>query len=300
MNGEGADPTTTTFFNANVMKRLKSALLSTGEDDELLFEIELLATPFLFIQDVLTRFADFLKSDSDEEAGVLREDCDADEWYSIIYSITKIALFLRYDDVWYERSGTNRYISDTKADASLYQMIKSAGEWFEARKQYRAAIWAYEENLRLIQNPAMRMTAAERLDSKLGHLSYIGLAYKSMGDFVNAALYYDQNIALMLETSSPKDYLNHNCKTLHVSRAEKKAQRRDVALAESVCTARLNVRGITGGLATKKLALGNCGAKAPRFHTDSAHCQKDHWRAGNKTRTFLGKLRANASRLLDP
>mmetsp|Transcript_11942 Transcript_11942/g.28016 ORF Transcript_11942/g.28016 Transcript_11942/m.28016 type:complete len:129 (+) Transcript_11942:1665-2051(+) len=76
-----------------------------------------------------------------------------------------------------------------------------------------------------------------------------------------------------------------------VSRAEKKAQRRDVALAESVCTARLNVRGITGGLATKKLALGNCGAKDPRFHTDSAHCQKDHWRAGNKTRTFLGKLR---------
>mmetsp|Transcript_35442 Transcript_35442/g.79812 ORF Transcript_35442/g.79812 Transcript_35442/m.79812 type:complete len:94 (+) Transcript_35442:693-974(+) len=84
-----------------------------------------------------------------------------------------------------------------------------------------------------------------------------------------------------------------------VSRAEKKAQRRDVALAESVCTARLNVRGITGGLATKKLALGNCGAKDPRFHTDSAQCQKDHWRAGNKT-NFPGEIAANASRLRDP
>ena len=217
MSGEGVNPTIT-FFNANVMKRLKPALLSTEEDDERLFEIELLATPFLFIQDVFTRFSDFLKSDSDEDARVLREDFDANEWYSIIYSITRIALFLRYDDVWYERSGTNRHISDTKADASLYQLIKSAGEWFETRKQYRAAIWAYEENLRLIQDPAMRMTDAERLDGEIGHLSYIGLAYKSMDDFVNAALYYDRTIALTAETSSSRDYLtsngSSNCKTL--------------------------------------------------------------------------------------
>ena len=66
----------------------------------------------------------------------------------------------------------------------------------------------------MIQNPEMSMTAAERLDSKLGHLSYIGLAYKSMDDFVNAAMYYDKNIALMKEMSSPKDYLESNCKTL--------------------------------------------------------------------------------------
>ena len=253
MSGEGVDPTTITFFNANVMKRLKSALLSTGENDHRLFEIELLATPFLFIQDVFTRFSDFLKSDSDEDARVLREDFDANEWYSIIYSITRIALFLRYDDVWYERSGTNRHISDTKADASLYQLIKSAGEWFETRKQYRAAIWAYEDNLRLIQDPAIRMTAAERLDSKIAHMSYIGLAYKRMDDFVNAAMYYDKTIALTAETppsvlgeywayvvfplavaaaatvgltaviivlaiaalqSSRRDYLTSNCKTL--------------------------------------------------------------------------------------
>lgn len=291
MNGEGVDPTTTTFFNANVMKRLKSALLSTGEDDELLFEIELLATPFLFIQDVLTRFADFLKSDSDEEAGVLREDCDADEWYSIIYSITKIALFLRYDDVWYERSGTNRYISDTKADASLYQMIKSAGEWFEARKQYRAAIWAYEENLRLIQNRAMRMTAAERLDSKLGHLSYIGLAYKSMGDFVNAALYYDQNIALMLETSSPKDYLNHNCKTLQ------NGARKWYGTANSIvpfdCT-RVNetLKCFSCGKEGPTKRCGACGVSV----YCSAQCQRDHWRAGHK-KTCLGKLRGKGPQI---
>ena len=129
--GEGADPTTQTFFTANAMKRLRTALAvggPQGEGGDRLFEIELLALPFLLIHEVFTRFSDFLMSDQDEETRVLRDGFEQQDWCSIIYSIVKVALFLRFDDKWYERSGTNKHLSDMAADGTLFQMIKAAGE----------------------------------------------------------------------------------------------------------------------------------------------------------------------------
>ena len=260
------------------------------------FQHVLLSIPFLLYDEVSMYWFALYKDEAQWP-----EHMSKDNWCLIFYSFVKIGMYLWKDE---ERHRANskleslicQNLSDDfgltlQMNSIIYQLVKRTGEWYESANEFRAAIWCYNYNLSLTRDPNVMFPPDAREDCECAHLSYLGLAYKSMDNFVEAANYYEEAIIAFKAMESPKVEYSMKENSLRM------------------CNQAQHWYGTTGRLVSwSSIESGNsessewkckaCGADGATKKCSSCHtvaycnveCQKVHWKKSHKI-TCLGKLR---------
>ena len=178
--------------------KLQKLIIGTTGAWDVEFCCALLSTPFYIYEDMV----DFLllvfrgEGDLDKETIESLEEMDLhpDEWLPIFHSIIAMGIYLRKDVGWHEANTLSDEDLNVNYDASLYRIINKVGELFEEQKEFRAAIYCYNLNLKSVMDSNVEFPTRSRKESLVSQLCYIGLANKRMDNFVEACRYYEDAI----------------------------------------------------------------------------------------------------------
>lgn len=276
--------------------------LTGGYDTELCYA--LLSVPFYLYEELVDFFLQVFSGEADlddETIETLEEtDLHPDEWLAIFHSVVAMGIYLRNDKEWHESNTLNDEDVNAKYDAALYRIINKVGEWYEEQKEFRAAIWCYNVNLKSAKDTNVQFPTRSRKESLISQLCYIGLANKSMDNFVEAGKYYEDAIV--------------ECSTANSSAFSAPEVKNDLMKMISGNAKKLQEEakqwfGSTGRITSWELVslddndnthkkCQTCGADAAPKKCSACHlvsycnveCQSSHWKSGHK-QVCLGKLR---------
>ena len=153
------------------------------------------------------------------------------------------------------------------------------GEWFEQAKEFRAAIWCYNQNL------------TDSDDDYLATLKCnIALAYKKMDNFVDAHKYYEEAILIVNPNAVSKEELE-----MLFNNATALQQEARHWFGTSDHLTPFTSENVSLEANNK---CQSCQAEGATKSCSACHlvcycnidCQKEHWKKVHK-RTCLGKLR---------
>lgn len=170
------------------------------------FQHALLAVPFIFLDKVVSLL--MLEYDDKHSGDTLwtRFDLFESDWCKIFHAIATSSMYLVQDKEWndkfYHDDNFPLHQSQSFYESSThFNLMTTIGEWFEKRKQFSAAIWCYNENLKFIQSLSSSSCCSSSVfddtkkDECIGtQLSYLALAHKRMGNFVQAKNLYEESL----------------------------------------------------------------------------------------------------------
>ena len=267
--------------------QMSLALLKVGSMKE--FNQVLLAVPFVLYSDIVHYYLKLVKEEDDTEI---------EWWCSAFFLLIKVGVYLRNDDEWTKANSKIEAYIKTKTDEpmeflfdrAIHKMTNHVGEWFEAEKEFRAAIWCYAQNLEDLRDETKMTTIPPETRKTLtvDMLSYIGLANKRMDNFIEAFKCYEEAIIIKSTANSPNEGqpIIGNGKVLQQAAKEWYGTSGKITSWESPedvdvpnkCQS-CNGEGTLRACAACQLV---CYCKV--------ECQRDHWQKVHK-HTCLGKLR---------
>ena len=270
----------------------------------------LLSTPFHIFEELVIFILLVVQggADLDADAVALLEELELDhpDWCHVFYSIIMAGLYLRQDEEWQQSTSkieSGRWASEgeddlnLRFDLSLYRTINRVGEWYEDKQEYRAAIWCYTHNLKLVRDPNLTFPPSVRKEYLISQLCNIGLANKRMDNFVEASRYYEEAI---IECSSEahgsafdRDLmktLSHNAKLMQSESLEWFGSSGEITKWDASASG----DDTDNTVSNKCQSCGTDGAskKCSACHLVSycnVECQTQHWKKAHKL-TCLGKM----------
>jgi hypothetical protein len=272
--------------------------------------IRLLSTPFLLYEDIVVDYLLLLfqgKVDVEDKIAKKRleeMDLDLSNWREIFHAVIVSGMYLRQDPESHRAYSKcdvvlSDEVRDIRDDTSLYRIIDKIGEWFEEQKDYRAAIWCYNLNLKSVRDGNVCFPLIALNESLISQLCNIGLSNKRMDNFVEASKYYEEAI---VECSSAHSsafsradvkkelmkLLTGNAKKLQEEAKEWFGTSRAITSWKTVddddtCITVWKCQSCGSDGAAKK-----CSACKVAYC--NVECQSNHWKLVHK-RTCLGKLK---------